>query len=181
MKHVIATLIGFLSGFMLYMATAITFSAKSGEVPTIAWISFLAGWGFTHYFCVKNTTKSLKVLSRGLLIGCLEWVLMIFAGFIMSSRAVVETTANSSSSAESAGAAIGGGLAAMFTGAFSGIMAAVCFFLFLVTYFLSKEFKEDNSEKSIDCPECAEPINAKAKKCKHCGSSLNINVDEGAA
>lgn len=181
MKHLIATLIGFLSGFMLYMATAITFSVKPGEAPTLAWISFFAGWGFTHYFCVKNTTRSLKVISRGLLIGCLEWILMIFAGFIMSSRAVVETTANANSSAESAGAAIGGGLAAMFTGAFSGIMAAACFFLFLVTYFLSKEFKDDKSEKSKDCPECAEPINARAKKCKHCGSSLHIKDGVGAA
>ncbi|TPM21725.1 hypothetical protein [Mesorhizobium sp. B2-3-5] len=31
---------------------------------------------------------------------------------------------------------------------------------------------------TIDCPYCAEPINAKSKKCKHCGEILDPQMRE---
>ncbi len=178
MKHLTATVVSFLSAFMLYMATAMTFTQKGQSVPSIAFVAFFGGWVLTHYFCVKNTQSNLKVLNRGFLIGGLEWIMMIFAGIVMSSKAIVETTAGSTSAAHNAGAAIGGGMAAMFTGAFSGVMAAICFFAFMITYFLSKELKEDKLENSKDCPDCAEPVNVNAKKCKHCGCVFAGSLSE---
>ena len=92
--------------------------------------------------------------------------MMIGVGIIFSGKAVVST--NTQSSAESAGAAIGGGFFALLTGGVSIFMAIVCMIGFTVFYLIGREFKDEVEKKK--CPECAEKVNIQAKKCKHCGS-----------
>lgn len=36
----------------------------------------------------------------------------------------------------------------------------------------------NNTDNTIECPYCAEPINPKAKKCKHCGEMLDQHLRE---
>jgi Na+/H+-translocating membrane pyrophosphatase len=172
MKHLTATFISIFSAFLLYMSMCLIFSNKENAVPTIAWVAFFGGWIATHYFTVRNTNKSLKVLSRGFLIGGLEWLLMAFSGFVLSSKLYVRTAEGAVNQYERAGAAIGSGLSTAITGGISIGMAMFCFLGFALTYFLSRELKKEDLGEMRECSDCAELVKVNAKKCKHCGATL---------
>ena len=127
MKHIIATVIGFLSAFLFYMMIMMTTSAHGFSM-----LMFFVGWVAAQYLCLVNTARNIEVIKRGFLIGTLEWVMMALAGIFISARAVVETTSSASSNAETAGAMIGGGLSATISGGLCLGMAFICLLGFFI-------------------------------------------------
>ena len=114
-----------------------------------------------------------KVFSRGFLLGAAEWLAMIPIGLIFAGKAVSETvTSTGDSDAVAAGAAIGGGLFTFFTGGVSIFMAIVCLIGFAVSYSMGREMRPEASTPIKKCPECAEFVQAEAKKYRYCGANL---------
>lgn len=102
---------------------------------------------------------------------------MAGVGVVFSGKAVSETvTRAGASDGATAGAAIGGGLLAAVTGGISIFMAVVCLIGFAIAYFTGREMKDQTTTPTRKCPECAEMIQAEARRCKHCGAQLEASA-----
>jgi hypothetical protein len=170
MRIIVGIVLGFLSGFLIYMAAAMLFS---GGTPSSMFIlvTFFGGWIVSTWILVRGTRTVSKVFSRGFLLGAAEWLAMIPVGIIVSGRAFTQAVGEGrSTDAELAGATIGAGLVSFITGGVSLVMAIVCLTGFAVTYFIGQEMKPETPTLTRTCPECAELIQAAARKCKHCGT-----------
>jgi hypothetical protein len=163
---------GLFSGFLVYMILALLFiSAGSPPGPGFVLITLCGGWALSAFLLIRGARSVSKVFSRGFLLGAAEWVVMIVVGFVMSGRAVSQSSATTD--AGRAGAAIGGGLAALITGSFSLFMAIVCLVGFAISYFMGREMSPEGTAPTKKCPLCAELIQAEAIRCRHCGADLS--------
>ena len=177
MRLTVAIVLGFLSGFLIYMGSAMLFmdfDSASGPSSAFVAITFLGGWIGSSYFFYRGTKNVSRVFTRGALVGAAEWLLIGLAGIVMSGRAASSSLSQSggSSGAEAAGAALGGGLMATVAGGVSIVMAVVCLIVFAIAYFAGRELADTTSTPTKRCPECAEMVQAEARKCKHCGATL---------
>jgi len=172
MKVFIGIILGFFSGFLIYMAAAMLFS---GGEPSGAFVfaTFFGGWILSTWILVRGARTVSKVFSRGFLLGAAEWLAMIPVGMVLSGRALTQTvTQGGGTGAELAGATIGAGLVSFITGGVSIAMALVCLIGFAVSYFIGREMRPEAATPTRTCPECAELIQAAARKCKHCGAEI---------
>ena len=186
MKIVLGVLMGAMSGFMIYFLAAMVAMPKdSGLVAIFVAITFLGGWAGSTYVLVKGARSVSKVFSRGFLLGAAEWLLLIPAGMILAGKTVSETIErNGGSDAAHAGAAIGGGLFAFLTGGVAVVMAIICLIGFAISYLIGREMKPEAPEANAatrKCPECAELVQAEARKCRFCGASLVASEEVPAA
>jgi hypothetical protein len=176
MKTVVAIVLGLLSGLLIYFMTAmvvIDFEGTKGPSPLFVLVTLVGGWVISAYLLRRGARSLSKVFTRGSLLGAAEWIAVAAAGVIFSGRAVAHAAGSSSGSeAATAGAAIGGGLAAMITGGLSIAMAVVCLIVFAIAYFTGREMADRTATPTRKCPDCAEMIQAEARKCKHCGAAL---------
>lgn len=173
MKAIVAILMGFFSGFLIYMMAAMIFIKDNSPSSLFVFITWIGGWVLSSYIILRGAKTLSKVFSRGFLIGAAEWLLMIPAGLILTGKAVSETvTASGGSGAATAGAAIGGGFLAFLSGGVSIFMAVLCLIGFTVSFFMGREMKTEVSSPSKKCPECAELVQAEAKKCRYCGANF---------
>jgi hypothetical protein len=176
-KTLVAVLLGFCSGFLLYMISAMILVDFANEKePSIAplLVIFIGAWILSAYALRKNALSTSKVFTRGALLGAAEWIAVALAGVVMSGRLVADTTpTGADSAAAQAGTAIGGGLVALLTGAVSVGMAVVCLIVFTIAHFAGREMADRTRIASRKCPECAEMVQPDARKCKHCGSPLD--------
>jgi len=173
MKAIIAIIMGLFSGFLIYVMAAMVFFKDEPPSALFVCITFFGGWILSIYIMLRGTKTVSKVFSRGFLIGAAEWLAMIPTGLIFAGKHVSKTVAGSAGSdAAVAGAAIGGGLFAFLTGGVSIFMAIVCLIGFVVSYLIGREMKTEVSAPTKKCPECAELVQAEAKKCRYCGANL---------
>lgn len=172
MKVIVGVILGFFSGFLIYMASAMLFA--SGEPSgAFVFVTFFGGWVLSTIILVRGARTVSKVFSRGFLLGAAEWIAMLPVGMVFSGRALTQTVAQGTGTgAEMAGATIGAGLVSLITGGVSIAMALVCLIGFAVSYFIGREMKPETPTPTRTCPECAELIQAAARKCKHCGAQI---------
>ena len=170
-KFIVAVLMGFCSGFLIYMMAAMLF-VSTGSRPSGAFVlvGFIGGWVLSSWLMLRGAASVSKVFSRGFLLGAAEWLFMIVVGFVLAGK----TVAVAGSQAAAAGAAVGGGVIAMLTGGVSIVMALICLIGFAVSYFLGKEMSKEviAPTPTKKCPSCAELVQVEALKCRHCGEVL---------
>lgn len=177
MKIVVALILGCMSGFLLYMAAAmmtVNVDTAAGPSPVLVLVTFVGGWIATTYLLLRGAKSVSRVFTRGSLVGAAEWLLIGLAGIVLSGKAVSNTigAAGTQDGAEAAGAAIGGGLMATIAGGVSVAMAVVCLIVFAIAHFAGREMADTTSTPTKRCPDCAEMVQAEARKCKHCGATL---------
>jgi hypothetical protein len=175
MKTVVALFMGFLSGLTIYFMLAMLFAdmgpGSTGPSPVFVFVPLIGGWVVTTWLLHRGARSTNIVFRRGFLLGAAEWLAMAFVGVIFSGRAVSNTPGGSE--AANAGAAIGGGIAAALAGAVSVFMAVVCLIGFAIAYFIGREMRDTRGLPTRKCPDCAEMIQADARKCRYCGAVLS--------
>jgi hypothetical protein len=141
---VVGSLFALVTGFLLYMETAMVFGSPQGDVPTIAFVMFGVGTLGAGYFLLRGTESTGTVFKRSFLMGAIVWIMMVPASLMMSGKAAVETASESGGGeAAQAGAMIGGSLAGVLGTGLSIGISLFCLFLYAVTWFTSREFQED--------------------------------------
>jgi hypothetical protein len=174
-KALSAIVIGFLSGFLIYMTCAMLVASpgsKEGPSGVLVLVTFVGGWVITSYVLLRGAKSASKVWTRGALLGAAEWLVFGLAGIILSGRAAAHAVGNSASGAETAGAAMGGGIAAVLSGGVAVVGAVVCLIVFTIAYFIGREMRDTTATPTKKCPDCAEMVQAEARKCRHCGAVL---------
>lgn len=169
MKVFFALVMGFFSGILIYMAAAMALT--SGMPSTgFVFVTLFGGWGLSTFLIVRGARTLSRVFSRGFLLGAAEWLALIPVSMIMGGKMLTQTVAEGSTDAEVAGATLGAGLFSALTGGVAVGMALFCLLGFAVSYFMGREMQPKTSTRT--CPECAEVIQAAARKCRFCGASL---------
>jgi hypothetical protein len=113
MKILSALLVGFFSGFLIYMMSAMLAGTES-ITPWLILVAFIGGWGLTTFVVLKGATTTSKVWARGDLLGAAEWMLAGLVALVYSGKTLGETQAlNSPDSAYRAGAIVGAGVVSM--------------------------------------------------------------------
>jgi hypothetical protein len=177
MRLLVAILLGFLSGFLVYMIAAMLIvgpgTPGASSMAPLVLITFVGGWVVSSYFLYRGAKTASKVFSRGALLGAAEWIAFAAAGVLFSGRAAFHSAgASGGSDAAQAGAAIGGGIAAALTGGIALFMAVACLVVFAIAHFTGREMADTTGHPTKKCPECAEMIQAEARKCRHCGAAV---------
>ncbi len=172
MKVFVGIILGFFSGFLAYMAAAALF--VSGKPSgAFVFVTFFGGWGLSTWVMVRGARTISKVFSRGFLIGAAEWLAMIPVSLVLNGKVLMGTVGQGGGTdAELVGATIGAGFLLSLTGGVAVVMALVCLIGFAVSYFIGREMKPESATPTRTCPECAELIQAAARKCKHCGAEI---------
>jgi len=164
MKIVVGVIHGFLSGFMILMASALLFKSREPS-GALFFVTFFGGWALSSIVLVRGARTVSKVFSRGFLLGAAEWLAMIPVGIVVNIRAQGTGT-------DTEVVAAAATLSSFITGAVSIAMAVVCLIGFAVSYLIGREMKPEEATQTRTCPECAELIKAAARKCKHCGADI---------
>lgn len=169
-RHGLASLaaalpMGFLSAFLISLLVA--------RVSMMLFlVSLFSGWILSMHILLSRTNSGLRVLSRGFLLGTVEWLAMIPVGIIYAGKSATETIMDAGvGGSEVANMIVGNSLFEFFSGMPSIFMVAVCLIGYAINYFVTREMKL-NEGATMNCPECAETINAVARKCWHCGAVL---------
>ena len=116
-KWIVAIVMGFFYGILLYMLLALTLSGKAGPSGIFTFMTFFGGWVISAYLMLKGAKTVSKTVSRGFLIGASEWLLLIPATLIFTGKAASDVIVGSGgSNAAAVGATLGMGFVTFLTG-----------------------------------------------------------------
>ena len=169
MKTLVAIVLGCLSGFLAYMASAMLLVASnskgdpgvmSSNSIALALIAFLVVWITSTWWMRRGAKRISAVCRRGFLLGAAEWVAMIPLGFIVSAQNAAAAHGGAISNTD-AGVI---GVIGILTGGLSIAMAFGCLVCFAVAYLIGRETESSGPTKI--CSQCAETIKAEAIKCR---------------
>jgi hypothetical protein len=75
----LATLLGFPAGLLLYLAAALAFAEPALSAPDadLVLATFLGGWALGGWLMARRTVRLLVVVRRGLLLGAVQWLLLV--------------------------------------------------------------------------------------------------------
>jgi hypothetical protein len=121
-KVLVALAMGFLAGFLIYMAAAMLF-ADDKPSAAFVFITFFGGWAASVAILLRGARTVSKAFTRGFLLGAAEWLAMIPVGMIFSGKTLSKTVTRSATEAEMAGATIGAGIVSFITGGVAIAMA----------------------------------------------------------
>ena len=146
MKILVATVMGFFSGVLIYVITAMLIADPSPDPnpsSALGLVTFVGGWMASTFLLAIGAQNVSSVFSRGFLLSAAEWLTMAFLGLIFRSWLTSSTIASSAASeAATTGVAIGGDLAAAVMGSLAGFMSVVCMIGFAIAYFMGQEMKD---------------------------------------
>jgi len=170
----VALLGGFCSAFLIYIAAAIVLPQ---DIPGIVRaVIFVSVWVLSTMWLRRGARTVSKIWSRAFLLGAAEWLALPLASLAFTGRILatshVPGADSVSAAAETAGALIGGGVVTLLTGGIGVFMAAACLVGFFIARSLGQETKPEQATPTRQCPQCAEMIQAEAKKCRFCGSDV---------
>jgi hypothetical protein len=142
MKILVGVILGFFSGFLIYLMGAMIVIGPGRASNTRAWpalvfVLLIGGWIASSWLLIRGAQSTAKVCARGFLLGAAEWLAMIFIGAVFMGRAASETAGASAPTA--------GGIASIITGAFSFAMAIICLTCYAITRLLAREMKPERS------------------------------------
>lgn len=176
MKALIAVFMGFFSGFLIYMMALMVFTGGESPSSVFNYITFFGGGVLSGYIMLRGAKTISKVISRGFLIGAAEWLAMIPVGLIFAGKGITDTVSNSggSDAALISGLAFGSHLVSFLTSGVSIFMTVMCLIGFSIAYLIGREMKPEANTPIRKCPECAELVQADAKKCHYCGANIDF-------
>lgn len=146
MKYLVALIAGAMSGFLIYMVSAMLFLSDTASPPS--WfipVTLLGGWALSTFVLVRGASAASKVVSRSFLLGAAEWFAVIPAGFILAGKVAAEATTEMSSDAEVAGTVIGAGLITFLTGGVAFVMLFGCLLGYFITFLMTREMKSEKT------------------------------------
>ena len=156
MKILVATVMGFFSGALIYLTAAMLSADPSpGATPhAFVLVTFVGGWVVSTSWLTRGAQTVSSVFRRGFLLSAAEWLTMAFVGLIFSSWLTRSTIASvAASEAATTGVAIGGGMAAAVMGGLAVFMSVVCLMGFAIAYLLDAGMKDRLGTPPRKCPE----------------------------
>jgi hypothetical protein len=81
MKVFVGIILGFFSGFLIYMAAATLF-ASSKPSAAFVFATFFGGWGLSSWVIVRDARTISKVFSRGFFLEIGVWNLIRFSNSV---------------------------------------------------------------------------------------------------
>jgi len=167
-----ALVMGFFSGFLIYMAVFMLFAQREPS-SSLVLITIGGAWFLSTWALLARARSFLNVCRRGFLLGVVEWLAMIPVALLVSGRAFVDTAEQfGGNDAALAGSAVGAGLSSFVGTGMAVGMALVCLLCYGVTFLFKREASRVLDTETKLCPFCAEPVMLAAIKCKHCGSEI---------
>jgi hypothetical protein len=136
MRIFLGITMGFISALILALIGEMTFGGKGAAAGGLAILGFVIGWPLSSWLFMRKAPTPARVASRAFLFGAIEWIVVIFAGWLM----VVQTNARLASGPRGGYSAIASGaMAESGTNmAFIVVGSLICSGICLIGYFITR-------------------------------------------
>lgn len=136
MRWFLGISMGFISALIIALIGGMTFGGKGDAASGLAILGFLVGWPLSVFLFMRKAPTPARVASRAFLTGAIEWLVVIFAGYLMvvQSNARLESGKYGGYAGIASGATAESGTIMAFIVVASLILSGIC----LIGYFITK-------------------------------------------